>query len=338
MKAVHSYPIPSGADQASFALSAEGLSRLTKLYLLINDQGVIKGIGPTLQRLLDPHHLIDETLFSQFDLRAPDLINDLAELKEAQAKKLQVIMHKEGGLRFRGTAINLSHPAGWFLINLSFGVDIAEIVGRFRLNTADFAPTDLAMELLYLTEANAAVVQELRALSQRREQARQQAEQESMTDSLTGLRNRRAFDSIISRLCREGKPFALMQLDLDYFKQVNDTLGHAAGDHVLITVATALRDGTTARDFIARLGGDEFVMLLPGTAGPARLTEIGQHLITAIREPIFFENQLCRISASIGVASVGRNSGATPAEVQAKADIALYKAKEAGRGKVVLTP
>ena len=313
-------------------LPLAGLGAITKLFLLLDAEGLIQAVGPTLQRLFAGRDLRGASVFVHFDLRAPDPLLSLSDLRGLEGRKLQILLHKRPDPRFRGTIMALAAPEGWLFVNLSFGVDIAEVVRRHQLTAADFAPTDLAMELLYLTEANAVVVSELRAFGQRREEARRQAEEESLTDALTGLRNRRAFNSIIARLCREGRPFALMQLDLDYFKQVNDTLGHAAGDHVLKSVTAILRNCMSERDFIARLGGDEFVMLLPGTAGPSRLEAIGQHLIAAIRAPIRFEDKTCHISASIGVASVGSGDRTTPSAILAEADEALYKAKEAGRG------
>src|SRR5690606_25524563 len=128
-----------------------------------------------------------------------------------------------------------------------FGIAAAEAVRRHALSNADFAPTDLTVELLYLTEVKAAVMSELAALNQRLQDSRREAEAQALTDPLTGLANRRAFEKGLAEavdMARRGQGFVLMHLDLDYFKTVNDTLGYAAGDHVLAEVAHALRAET----------------------------------------------------------------------------------------------
>ncbi len=162
-----------------------------------------------------------------------------------------------------------------------------------------------------------------------------QAREEALTDMLTGLRNRRACDSVLSRLCREGAGFGLMHMDLDFFKAVNDTLGHAAGDHVLIHVAGVLKASARAQDCIARVGGDEFVLILPGRNDAEALGQIAARVIAQLSAPIPYNDQMCRISASFGYVTVPAGETPDPAQILADADIALYAAKHAGRGRAV---
>jgi len=222
------------------------------------------------------------------------------------------------------------------LLNLTFGIDLIAAVREFNLTDSDFAATDLAMELLYLAEANAAVTRELRGLNMRLEGARIAAEEEAMTDPLTGLRNRRAADLFLERMCNATAPFGLLHLDLDYFKAVNDTLGHAAGDFVLERVGGVLRDQVRAEDCAARVGGDEFVVILPGRTDAQTLQAIANRIINRLSEPLEFEGKPCRVSASVGI--VRSNDFPVPdaAQVLAAADRALYAAKHAGRSQAVL--
>jgi diguanylate cyclase (GGDEF)-like protein len=159
-----------------------------------------------------------------------------------------------------------------------------------------------------------------------------------MTDPLTGLRNRRAADLFLERLCNAGASFGLLHLDLDYFKAVNDTLGHAAGDLVLAEVGRILRDQIRAEDCAARIGGDEFVIILSGRTDPAVLLAVADRVIASISRPIDFEGSECRVSASVGIVRAVDMVNPDPGRILAAADRALYAAKHAGRSRAVLLP
>lgn len=157
-------------------------------------------------------------------------------------------------------------------------------------------------------------------------------------DPLTGLPNRTLlFDRIgqaIQRARRNGDPFALLLVDLDGFKQVNDSFGHEAGDQVLIAVATRMRECVRAVDTVARLGGDEFVVLVENakTAEAARAT--ATKLVDALRGPFAIGSQEANIGASVGVALWPTHGEDAPTLLLA-ADRAMYAAKRAGRNGVM---
>ncbi len=328
-----------GGGAAGLHLEPAALARLMPMHLVLSPAGRVRQAGPTMRRFFAHGRLIGRSLFTLFEVRGPHRITSPAGLLARAGHKLHLVLR--GGaaevppLRLRGLAVPLAGDEG-FLVNLSFGIDIVPAVGLLQLSDGDFAATDMTMELLYLAEANAAVMGEMRALSQRLDGARLQAEEEALTDPLTGLRNRRACDSFLARLCREGAPFALLHIDLDHFKQVNDSLGHAAGDKVLKHVAGVLRGAMAASDCIARVGGDEFVAILPGTAGEARLRALGEAIVAGAQLPVRVQGRIARVSASVGATTVPRNLRPDPAQVLAQSDSALYAAKAAGRGRVVL--
>ncbi|MFC6759321.1 GGDEF domain-containing protein [Sulfitobacter porphyrae] len=161
------------------------------------------------------------------------------------------------------------------IVNLSFGISIVDGVRDYALSNADFAATDLAIEMLYLIEAKTAAMDESRRLNLRLQGAKIAAEQEADTDALTGLGNRRALNNVLTRMVAGRVPFAVMQIDLDYFKSVNDTLGHAAGDHVLQTVAQIMVEETRNKDTVARVGGDEFTVVLVDVRDADILRRVG---------------------------------------------------------------
>lgn len=308
------------------------LDRLAPLHLVLDAAGRVVSHGPTVARLFAGRRLQGLEFERLFESRGQVLVENSADFPQVAGKRLRLVLRGEDlSLRLRGVILPIS--GGW-LVNLSFGIDITRAVASLQLNDADFAPTDLAMELLYLAEANAAVTGELGALAQRLDRARRQAREEAETDPLTGLHNRRACDSHLARLCREGEPFALMHIDLDHFKAVNDRFGHAAGDHVLAHAAASMKAACRAGDSLARVGGDEFVLLLPGMEDARTVLNIGLRMVARLSRPIPWRDQSCEISASIGFVLVDPGMRAHPIRVLAEADHALYAAKMAGRAQV----
>jgi diguanylate cyclase (GGDEF)-like protein len=161
----------------------------------------------------------------------------------------------------------------------------------------------------------------------------EQLEREAAEDPLTGLANKRKFEIAyageLNRAFRDGRPIAVVTLDIDHFKHINDRYHHGFGDQVLIAVANAVRAAVRGYDTVARLGGDEFVVLLPGATAEdaARVAERARGLVAEIELP---EG---RLSCSAGVAAVrGDDLGAV--EILAAADAALYAAKRQGRDRV----
>jgi len=140
-------------------------------------------------------------------------------------------------------------------------------------------------------------------------------------------------DHVLSRLIAGNKGFAVMQIDLDYFKAVNDSLGHAAGDHVLQTAARIMVEATRDIDTVARVGGDEFTLLLPGVTGSAHLAQVAERIITRLEWPIGFDGAACRVSASVGSIWVKAGQNAVAEDVLSDADAALYRSKQAGRAR-----
>ena len=152
-------------------------------------------------------------------------------------------------------------------------------------------------------------------------------------DSLTGLPNRTAFrdemDQALKRV-RRGQMIAAMCLDLDHFKNVNDTLGHLLGDKLLCAAAARLKDVVRETDTIARLGGDEFAVLQVGLDRPEAASAFAQRIITAINQPYDIEGHQVIVSTSVGIA-IAPNDGSTTEQLLRNADMALYRAKSDGR-------
>jgi diguanylate cyclase (GGDEF)-like protein len=192
--------------------------------------------------------------------------------------------------------------------------------------TADVALSDDLRRAKALTEARNTEL----------EAARVRIEHNALHDSLTGLPNRRYLDELLRANAAEGYDasgtIALLHIDLDRFKQINDTLGHAAGDAMLIHASAVLRDTCRDTDFVARIGGDEFVVVSSNIHGEEGLARLAGRLVEAMRKPVYHEGHECRCGVSVGIAT------AMVPEIDVEqllinADIALYRAKDRGRNR-----
>ena len=157
------------------------------------------------------------------------------------------------------------------------------------------------------------------------------------SDALTGLPNRAIlFDRLTHGLARTGRSgggLALLFVDLDHFKSVNDQMGHDAGDELLVQVARRLTDSVRDCDTVARIGGDEFVVLAEPVIRFEDAMVVANRIVSALAEPFSLSAGTARIGASVGVATSQRDS--TSRSLLKQADTAVYRAKAQGRSRVV---
>jgi len=167
-----------------------------------------------------------------------------------------------------------------------------------------------------------------------RKQAEERIQYLATHDGLTGLPNRVMFGELLSHVLasarRNQRKFAVLFIDLDRFKFINDSLGHEAGDALLREVARRLKESLRASDIVARLGGDEFVMLLQDQHNSEQAGGIARKLLSAVIKPFELNGQECRVTASIGI-SVYPDDAADEASLMTHADLAMYHAKEEGK-------
>ena len=172
-----------------------------------------------------------------------------------------------------------------------------------------------------------------------RNERMRELQREASQDPLTGLRNRRSFEEDlrreVARSRRDGTTGALMTLDLDNFKRVNDTLGHPVGDRVIEEIAGVLGGRTRESDVLARIGGDEFAIVLPN-CDEEEAQRVGETIATAVREHVPQPSQVPQITVSVGIAMFGAGTGGDIESLIAEADAAMYAAKARGRDGVRL--
>jgi diguanylate cyclase (GGDEF)-like protein/PAS domain S-box-containing protein len=219
------------------------------------------------------------------------------------------------------------------LASLATAGDVARLDCRVGHLPAGWRDVEVSLTNRLEDPAVNGIVANLRNVTERVEAAAHLAHQ-AMHDALTQLPNRalllERLTRALARPARSRPPCALLFLDLDRFKEINDTLGHAAGDQVLTVVAQRLVGAVRPGDSVARLGGDEFVVVAENVGAPAVVADLAERIRTRLAEPIDLGGRKVTIGCSIGIAISGNH---TPETLLQEADLALYRAKGAGRNR-----
>lgn len=278
------------------------LDRLCPFHMQVAYDGRVLHLGPSVQKILGA--VGQPYFFDHFHVARPAGIFHLPHLRAFAGGKISMTLVKYPQVMVHASLVD-DPTLKCFVFNLTFGIGLKSAIAKFHLTMNDFAATDLVPEILYLIEANQAAMQASKRLTKKLQGAKAIAEEQATLDTLTGLRNRRGMDAVFAHLKNSEQDFSVIQMDLDHFKAVNDTFGHAAGDAVLLHVAEVLRRETRHADFLVRLGGDEFLLILPDLTEPARLLALGHALIHGIEEPVSHQGKQCFVSASLGITSIG---------------------------------
>jgi len=257
---------------------------------------------------------------------------DLKELEKKIASKLQaVVIGSESAEKHLFLSVA---DREIFVIPLfsEYGSRAAIVMSRDTINfpwsATEHALMDGVADHLAIALRQAMLIEQLELLSS--------------TDSLSGLLNRRAFESAVERRLavveRTGRPSSFLYLDLDHFKEVNDALGHAAGDSVISWLGQYLLNQARVGDLVGRLGGDEFALWLEGTDVDGAVLKAEKLLSIADQLKEIAGDKSSRLSLSIGIAESEPGFSHTPGSITAAADKALYAAKKSGRSSFAIAP
>ena len=255
------------------------------------------------------------------------------DFRAGRASMGEYEMVRKDGSRFwarlSGRPFDFASPRGrslWLVDDVTQRREAAEAIRRAR--------DELEVRVLERTAELAGANSLLQGEIVERRQAEARVHHMAYHDSLTGLPNRALLadrlDRAILNAQRSDRKLAVMFLDLDRFKTINDSLGHLTGDHLLKEVANRLCNSVRASDTVARLGGDEFVVLVPGIRSSDESAQVAQKIIDALAAPVPFEGRTLHITPSIGIC-VYPDDGADVETLMRHADAAMYHAKENGR-------
>ncbi|MDI6099333.1 GGDEF domain-containing protein [Actinoplanes sp. NEAU-A12] len=229
-----------------------------------------------------------------------------------------------------GQQVNVLHPSRVLFLGLAFlSAPVLSLVENGLARNAVIALVATALSTGFILARFTIAVRE-------QEKAQAQLAYQARHDPLTGLANRAVLTDELERVMpRRSGPVAVLYLDLDGFKQVNDTHGHEAGDLVLATVARRLSSAVRGTDLVVRLGGDEFVLLCPDLP-EADAIRLAERVVGDVAQPISFRGALLDVGASVGIAAYGADAPAHDSDVLRTADMAMYQAKKQGRGRWVM--
>ncbi|MCV3241004.1 GGDEF domain-containing protein [Mesorhizobium sp. ZC-5] len=246
------------------------------------------------------------------------------------------VIFAAGALILHAYSILYSKPQTLFLPEQ---IDNASYLARLLFASGALVGTALFFGVFFIYPLIRTQVKEegkLRAMTESLSARSETLEQAALTDALTGMQNRRYFDDALKEYIEEfrriDKPIGLMILDLDHFKEVNDTYGHDVGDEVLRAVASCLRDMTRYHDIVARLGGEEFAVVAPNM-NEDMLVKLAERIRKAIAGmAVISGNVRLKITTSVGLAVWDKRESAE--EFYRRADRLLYQAKRMGRNRV----
>jgi diguanylate cyclase (GGDEF)-like protein/PAS domain S-box-containing protein len=260
-----------------------------------------------------------------------------------ESPAVEQVLGYDPAARVASAGFDIVHPADFDWAQAMFadlvGKAGAEAEAEFRARHADGTYRWLQARIKNLLDdaAVGGIVVNYRDVTERRS-LEDQLRYQAFHDTLTGLPNRALFmdrlDHALTRGRRDHSALGVLFLDLDDFKSVNDSLGHGAGDELLVGVAARLRRVLRESDTAARMGGDEFAVLLEDVGVDHSLAEVGERVLAALRETFIVQGQKVRISASAGAAVPGRGEQ-TAEEMLRHADVAMYAAKNQGKDRLV---
>lgn len=304
------------------------LGKLLPFHLIFRKDGAVIGQGETLKKCIGALKNVSEDLIGyRFKGSVPDCsIFSLASTGERFFIEIRNLPHLP--LRAHGALVN-SQTA---LLNCSYGILTPSAVCTHDLTEQDFTPADLVTEILFLKEAASLAQRNLDSMNQLLKSAWEVAAESAERDPLTGLLNRRGVRRRLSMIKNHAPAgIAVAHIDLDNFKAINDTFGHAVGDSVLQEVARKIQNTFRANDLCCRIGGDEFLVIITSCVSEGSLENRLKGLLNSIRGECMFG---VKFGASIGAIIT---EGVISLDVEKLIDAAddlLYESKRSGKGIV----
>jgi diguanylate cyclase (GGDEF)-like protein len=326
------------AELSHARIDRVALDALNPFFVWVDTRGAIVAHGRTISKLFGNSDLTGQPSSAHFVFIRP-YVGDVAQIVD-HAVSLRVRTRPPRGVaaaNLPGTAIRLADGGGHLLM-LTPGLELQRLAEIFDLRKSDLSAADGSEDLMFLLQSQRHLMQEMLDTATLVEEGRRAAEAEAKSDLLTGLLNRRGLTENLESLLAGGARgnCGLVHLDLDRFKMINDTHGHAAGDAVLVHVGAVLKSAVRPPFFAGRLGGDEFVAVLPGLEQPEALIPLAETLAGQIASPVTWGEFNLKIGATYGLTWVPAGSSLSFDDILHQADLALLDGKRRGRARITV--
>ena len=327
------------SDGPDVSISRGNFEVLLPFHVLLDTKGVIQSAGLPLTKLLGAKTLIGRHVDSVLKVVKPRNIDLSGGARDGFGKRLTVAFSALGeradarafGMTIAVTVVGEPHV----LLALTPGVNARNFIENHGLKISDLGPSDGSADILPLLAMQEEMLEDSKRKSASLAAARDVAERLANHDALTGLPNRRALMRELKRAMDKGT-VNVLHMDLDRFKEINDTFGHAAGDAALKHAAACLREVMGDDVLTARLGGDEFIAALEGTRPDAELRALARRLVATMTETFEFGGEALAVGASVGIATKTQDDVLSAEALLHHADLALYKAKRLGNHEPVI--
>ncbi|MEM9707537.1 MAG: EAL domain-containing protein [Pseudomonadota bacterium] len=323
----------------AITVSHQILARLLPFHLLLDPAGLVLAAGPSLAKLVEPSPLIGAPVFDVLRVVRPQRFDASKGFQTLFGKRLSVEIRALGDAKSSlifGIALELDHGGSpHIFLALTPSVNARTFIEEHGLKISDFGPADGSADIAPLLAMQEDMLEDGKKKSLRLEMARDAAERLANHDALTGLPNRRALMEYLNEILSQNA-VTVLHLDLDKFKEINDSLGHAAGDAALKHTASAMVKTLGREALCARLGGDEFVGVLNGQWPASQLHALADRLIAEIMEPFAWSGEFLTVGASVGIASARPEAEMNADKILHHADLALYEVKRLRRGKALI--
>ncbi|WP_168798072.1 EAL domain-containing protein [Pacificoceanicola onchidii] len=323
----------------AISITPEVVERVFPFYVLLCPDGTVQHVGPSLAKVSNQDALIGQPVNEALKVLKPFRLDPDKRLSDAIGQRLVVEAPARQGtlpLKLYGMVVKVTHAGvEQLLLALTPGVNARRFVEIHGLKTSDFSPSDGSADILPLLAMQEDMLTDSKRQSEKLRAARDAAEHLANHDVLTERPNRRALMKHLT-IALSRTPLTVLHIDLDKFKEINDTFGHAAGDVALQHSAKAIQSVIGPEAMCARLGGDEFVGVLLGEWPEKELQTLARDVIKQISEPFAFMDETLTIGASIGLARARPDDQLTPDDILHRADLALYEVKRTGRNTALL--
>lgn len=316
-----------GAPSAGVGLTAGLLDKIFPFHFVLDAELTVHQMGPSLRKFC-PDVTAGSPLSALALVVSPRDVTSFAAMR-LRPDALFVLETACGGLKLRGQMLHDAATGMLLFVGSPWITDLASI-SELGLTLGDFAVGDNVLDYLLLMQSQAAALTQARDLANRLQDSAAELHHQATHDSLTGLPNRRLlaerFGQALRLDARTGTSTGLLLIDLDRFKEVNDTFGHHFGDELLQQIGPRVAGELRDIDTVARLGGDEFAVLLPTVGGLADAERVAARLQAALETPFHVHGLDLDVEASVGIVISGRH-GSDMITLMRHADIAMYAAK-----------